>query len=385
MTWAYLTTNRMSDALCIVHETDITEPSGGTDRVVNFAGGLTERGVDVSLVVPDPNNQPPQALDEVNIVSVSPSRLQLKSLFAAKLVRKGKRLAADRDARFQIEHSSLAGVAAGLGCSGYVLDMHDLVFPSPRFGSLPVISNAAKQVERLGVSRASHTVVVSTPMQDVLYEIWNVPASDVYVIPNGYTPSEVEGFAEKNTVEGHVGFIGTLHPKLDYETFVELAKRPEVESVLVIGDGKVYDDLKAAAERNGVADSITLTGRIPGDEAYERLASAEVFVYPIDESEHTRMLSSVKIFDYAALERPMVLDDVSESDVWKRFKVEDAASFADPHERRDFVDKVCQLLDDENRKEELTRNAREIVEEYRWEHQVDRIGEVHETLRNGGS
>jgi glycosyltransferase involved in cell wall biosynthesis len=210
-------------------------------------------------------------------------------------------------------------------------------------------------------------------MEDVLRQEWNIPRSKVSVIPNGFSPDEVEQYADTDPVDGRVGFIGTLHPKLNIGAFIKMAKRSEVDSVVVIGDGMLYDELKFSIEKEGVGDKVRLTGRLPGDEAYELLATSEVFVYPIDPSEHARMLSGVKIYDYAALERPMVLDDVSESDVWARLDSENAALFANPYDTTDFVDKVCNLLNNKSRRDEIAANAQALVDDYQWEKQVEKI------------
>jgi len=381
-------TENHPDNICIVHAGDLSVPSGGTDRVVHIATGLTDLGIDVSLVVPEPDGRVPANLKRIDMHPIRRPTIDSKLLLAAKLTRRAKRIANRQDAVLQIEHSSLAGVAALLGCSGFVLDMHDLVFPSPRFEEFPLVPAVArmgvKTLEKLAVTSASHIFVVSSPIKEVLHQEWGITDSKVSVVPNGFSPDEVDQYADTDTVEGRVGFIGTLHPKLNIDAFVEMAKRSEVDSVVVIGDGMLYDELEESVKQGGVTDKVMMTGQLPGEEAYELLATSEVFVYPVKASEHTRMLSGVKIYDYAALERPMVLDDVSESDVWACFESEDAAVFADPDDVSDFVDKICELLDDESRRDEIAANARALVHEYEWNNQVEKIGSKYFTSSASG-
>lgn len=56
--------------LCMGHGGDLGEPSGGTERVSALAAGLTERGVDVTLIVPTPWGDIPNWLEPVDCVYV---------------------------------------------------------------------------------------------------------------------------------------------------------------------------------------------------------------------------------------------------------------------------------------------------------------------------
>jgi hypothetical protein len=53
--------------LCIAHGGDVGEPSGGTDRVSALAGGLHDRDIDVTLVIPEPSGDLPARLDPVDV------------------------------------------------------------------------------------------------------------------------------------------------------------------------------------------------------------------------------------------------------------------------------------------------------------------------------
>ncbi|TYL36432.1 hypothetical protein CV102_22680 [Natronococcus pandeyae] len=369
--------------LCIAHGGDPSDPSGGTDRIATFATGLVDVGHDVTLVTPQPSNGLSADLEGVEHVTVpiTPRRTVDQPIRAAMVSHRAFRIARRRDAYVQIEHSSQAGVAALMGKSGFVLDMHDLVFPSPQY-RLPLLDPVSKRVlsriERAGVERSDHVIVVSSPIKEFLVERWGVPRGRISVIPNGFSPVRTDGFLDVPEVSGRVGFIGTLHPKLDLQTFAAVAGAPEVESVVVIGDGSMHQQLERLARRT--SGTITLTGRLPHEKAMGLLASSQVVVYPIRESLHTRMLSSRKIFDYAALGKAMVLDDVSDSDIWARFKSEDAAVFADPDDRADFVHNVRVLLRDDDRRAAVGRTARELATDYTWDKRVDELVGLYNRL-----
>lgn len=370
--------------ICIAHGGDLSQPSGGTDRIVTFAEGLQNNGFDVTVIAPRPTNSfPPELSDvEVTTVPVKVRGIASQPIRAAFVARKARQIVRDRRAYLQLEHSTLAGVASLLGNSEFILDMHDLAFPSPQYRNLPFskpIQRTIYRLEKRGAEKSAHVIVVSSPIKRVLMEEWGIPEQQISVIPNGFPEEKLKGFLGIEEVNGRVGFIGTLHSKLDLHTFIEIAQLPQVESVNVIGDGEAREKLEHLAKNEDIGN-LNLTGRLPHSDAYELLASCEVVVYPLYSSLHTKMLVSRKIFDYAALGKAMVLDDVSESTVWHRFKSNNAALFADPEDRNDFVDTVRRLIQNDELREEISKNAKEISADYTWEERTKELIGLYEEL-----
>jgi galactokinase len=136
------------------------EPSGGTDRVSALARGLQDRGVDVTLVTPEPSDPVPARLDPVELVHVDPP-VATPIVRASAVVRRADRVARERGARLQIEHSTLAGVGTLHGIQDYVLDMHDLAYS--RYDHVdtpvaPVLKRVVRALEARAVDRAEHVV-----------------------------------------------------------------------------------------------------------------------------------------------------------------------------------------------------------------------------------
>ena len=89
------------------------------------------------------------------------------------------------------------------------------------------------------------------------------------------------------------------------------------------------------------------------------------------------MLTSVKLFDYAALGKAMVLDDVSDSEIWKEFKEKKAALFSDPSNPDKFVECVQILLEDKKLRKEISLNAKKLVKNYTWEKMSEKLVELY--------
>jgi len=369
--------------ICIAYPGDLSVPGGGLDRVKQFACGLQRDGHQVTIVTCTMENDRPKALEGVEIITANTAKRGIidQPVRGIQVGLKAKKVARERNAILQVEHATFGGIMSVLGESDFVLDMHDLDYPSPQYADLP-LSNLAKKVvyklERRAVDNARLIIVVSTPMKEILTD-WGYPEERISVIPNGFRPEPLNEYLNATEVDGRVGFIGTIHPKLNFDTFLEIASRSQVESLEIIGGGN-----RASQLRNKIAsseiDAINMSGRMNHEDAFSLLASCQVVIYPLKASLHTKMLTSRKIFDYAYLGKAMVLDDVSESDIWARFKSRDAAVFSTPERPEQFADAVCNLIMDPDRRETVSSNAKQLANDYIWSERVDELLSIYRQI-----
>lgn len=363
----------MTKSLCIAHGGDVSDPSGGTDRVSAIAGGLQDRGFDVALVVPEPASTLPDKLDNVSVHPVSTDAPVGESVArAASVARTAKRVANQRGARLQLEHSTFSGIATLLGISDFVLDMHDLGYA--RYDHVdtpfaPALKRGVHWLERRAVSAASDIVVVSEYMRSALAN-WQRGPSEVSVVPNGFFPERVASARDVSTVDGRVCFLGTLHPKVDVGAFERVASLSTVSELVIIGDGALREQVDSLAEQH---DSVRATGRLPDHEAFDLLASGAVAVNPQTQSELQRSSSPVKLYYYAALGLPMVV--APGPTVVEELEEEDAAVTADGSE--EVADAVDGLLSDDKRRTNVGVNARDASEAFRWARRVDMFETIY--------
>lgn len=357
--------------LCIGHGGDMGEPSGGTERVSALAAGLAGRGVDVTLVAPTPSDSVPDRLEPVDCLYVDSPSFSVAR--AAKVARTAAREAATRNAALQLEHSTLAGIGTLAGVDDYVLDMHDVGYS--RFdhvdsAAAPAIKRIVKRLEKRALERADHVVVVSEVMADLIQQLWDVPSESILVVPNGYFPETVEPYHDVSTVEGRVAFLGTLHPKVDVDTLVAVAELPAVTDMVIIGDGARRDRIERAAGR---LESLRTTGRLPDEEAFELVASAEAVINPQTTSAIQRSSSPVKLYYYAALGKPMVV--TPGPSVVNALVRREAAITA--RSQRHFVDRVRAVLNDAALATRLAENASQAAEEFTWPDRIRMFEELY--------
>lgn len=377
--------------ICVILNGDLSIEGGAQARVRAIVSELRKNGFDVSLVAPVPKAKLPNDLHGVDIhtVPVTPATLE-ESLVnrmyrSVLLVHKARKVQKHTGAILQFEHSLFGGYAAATGSSGFVLDMHDLGHDSPLLEDIPLHKKIQKilyHLEKMAVKRALKIIVVSNPMKDFIMNNWNVPEEKICVIPNGYFESKLRMFQNIKEEDGVVSFIGRLHPKLDRDKFIgvgELLKNIG-GSLYIIGDGPIRNLLEQKIKQNNLINNVVLTGHLPDIEAYTLVAKSQVAIFPlkISKSVNTEAMSPVKVFDYAALGKAMVLDDISE--MCKIFKENNAALVSDPANQEAFVENVRVLSGDENLRKKLGRNAKKLVKDYTWEKQGDKLARMYEEI-----
>lgn len=374
--------------ICIVLNSDLSIPGGAHVRVRAMVNGLRKNGFDVNLVAPVPKAKLPNDLHGVNIHTVP---VTLKNSLVCRIYRtvllahKARKIQKHTGAILQFEHALLGGYAAATGSSGFVLDMHDIGFDSAMFENVPLqkkIQRILYHLEKMAVKRALKIIVVSNPMKDFIISEWNVPEEKIVVIPNGYSESKLRMFQDVGEEDGIVSFIGRLHPKLDIDKFIGVGKllKNIGGSLYIIGDGPIRNLLEQKIKKNDLINNVVLTGHLPDIEAYTLLAKSRVAIFPlkISKSINTEAMNPVKVFDYAALGKAMVLDDLSE--MCKIFKESNAALVSDPTDHEKFIENVRILLDDKNLRKRLGSNAKKLVKDYTWEKQGEKIVKMYKTM-----
>jgi len=367
----------MNDHVVIAHGGDVSQPSGGTNRVSAFASGLVEHGYDVTLVVPQPEDELPDRLSTVDIrpVSVPNSGLADQPIRAVAITHTAKRIASQTDATVQFEHSTLGGVGQLLGVRGYVLDMHDLAFESPLYGNIPLgsaVQRVIRRVEGRAVRSADEIVVVSENMRDLAHEAWGIDRASITVIQNGYFANEVTTYRTAETVSGRVSFLGTLHPKLNVDAIFEIAQLSEVEELVVIGDGAKREALEAGKSEHSL-DALRVAGRLPDEEAFDLVAKSAVAINPQLPSDLQRASSPVKIYYYAALGAPMVL---SEGPSVATALEDKGGAVVVPFEES-FPDAVQAVLRDDAQRREMSETAARAAERMSWQSRVESLTRLY--------
>ena len=219
--------------------------------------------------------------------------------------------------RVQVEGSINAGLFRKWGLRNYVVDVHGLTYAEVAVShgqfywrDPPVL---AYFLEMQGVKVAPAVVVVSERMRNVVVRKWGVDPSRITVVPNGYSKKVMEGLPKVSTETGRVTFVGVLSRWANVERLVKAAKLL-VDTDLnfsIIGGGPDFDRLQRLSKRIGVR-TVTFNGILDQSSTYRFIASSEILVAPLPNVLALQVADPIKVIEYGALGKPMVLDPVGD-------------------------------------------------------------------------
>ncbi|MBK7549790.1 MAG: glycosyltransferase, exosortase A system-associated [Rhodoferax sp.] len=177
-------------------------------------------------------------------------------------------------------------------------------------------------LETRALKRAQHVFTICEGLRsDIVAR--GVPASKVTVIPNAvdiesFGPGGQPDVALKTRLgldgASVIGFIGSFYAYEGLDLLLDalpgiLNLRPEVR-VLLVGGGPQDATLKAQARRQGVADKVVFTGRVPHAEVQRYYDLVDVLAYPRHSMRLTELVTPLKPLEAMAQGRLLVASDV---------------------------------------------------------------------------
>ena len=214
----------------------------------------------------------------------------------------------------------------------------------------------------------------------------------VTVIPNAVdieSFGETDGYDQKLASEIGVagkpviGFLGSFYAYEGLDLAIEAlpSMRAQIPDLvlLLVGGGPQESNLKAQAERLGLADSVIFTGRVPHDQVQRYYDLVDVLVYPRHAMRLTDLVTPLKPLEAMAQHRVLVASDVGghrelivDGLTGRLFKAGDKEAFAGA---------VVDMFAKRDEWEEFRRAGREFVENERnWRASVARYQPVYERL-----
>jgi glycosyltransferase involved in cell wall biosynthesis len=224
---------------------------------------------------------------------------------------------------------------------------------------------AVRAAERRALLSSTLVIAVSSPLSTYLRELGG-PSVHILTLPNGVNPALFDpvradraGVRARLGLEDRfvVGWAGVLRRWHGIEVLIDaLADLPGVH-LLLIGDGPDRPFIEALARERGLADRLTVTGRLPHDSMPQYLAAIDSAVAAAD---RTGFASPMKVVEYMAMGRavalprlPNLADLVDDGRTGVFFRPDDAA---------DLARVIAELQASRPRREALGGAAREEVE-----------------------
>lgn len=247
--------------------------------------------------------------------------------------------------------------------------------------------------EEIQLSNADAVVVVSNVLRNQLVEL-GVEASKITVVPNGvdaekYSPNvrgeklrEKIGLGKKFVV-GYAGTFGHWHGITVLAKSVKYVLR-EIPNVhfLLIGDGVLRGEVEAILTKDNVQHAVTITGMMPQNNVPEYLAACDTLVISaINNPDVPFFQSPVKLFEYMAMQKPVVASGVGQI----KEIIQDGVNglLVEENDPVDLAEKICLLAKDESLREKIAKAARnDAVENYSWQKNAQAVISIYESIRN---
>ena len=239
--------------------------------------------------------------------------------------------------------------------------------------------NALRQIavslERRALALADAVVAVSTPLARQAEALGR---RTVAVLPNGADPAAFDPQrANGSRVRSRyhlasvltVGWSGIIREWHGLTTLLDAVAGIPKAHVLIVGDGPARADVERHAAELGMADRLTITGRVAHGDMPDYLAAMDIAVVA---DERTAVASPMKLLEYMAMGRAVVaprLDNIQDL-------ITDGANgvLFTAGDSKDLRDRLSHLAQNVSFRDTLGKNARLQVERDRtWRRNAERV------------
>jgi glycosyltransferase involved in cell wall biosynthesis len=271
----------------------------------------------------------------------------------------------------------------------FVFDHHDAnpELYEAKFGRRDFFWKVMLFLEKLSFRCADVSIATNESYRRIAIERGGMRPERVFVVRSGPSLERLKSLPPDESLKrgkkflvGYVGVMGRQEG-IDYllravAHIVYDLKRSDVHFGLV-GGGTSLEDMKALAQRLGVAEYVTFTGRVPDEELLAMLNTADVCVNCDVANDMNDISTMNKVMEYMALGKPMVQFDLTEG----RFSAQQASVYARRNDVFDLAMKIAQLLDDPARRAAMGAFGRRRVEnELEWRYEVPKLLAAYEAL-----
>ena len=262
-----------------------------------------------------------------------------------------------------------------------LLDLHEAMpeFFRSRFpgASNPVAHRLLLIQERLSAAVSTATITVNRSMGDRLVRL-GVPASKVGVVVNSPSLARFDATAYPRRAFREDGrlrlvYAGALTPTYELDVAIAAvasvaASRPDVDVAFELyGRGDSEPALAAQAAELGIADRVVFHGRIPIEDVPAAVARADIGLAPTRHDQFTDMSLSTKVFEYAAMGKPVVASRLPM--IERTFPSGTVAAYP-PGDSAAMAQAILALVDDPAAREASVARTAEIVDAGSWEREA---------------
>lgn len=236
----------------------------------------------------------------------------------------------------------------------------------------------------------SHAQIIISPSEYYISEsrFLGKYRDKIEAIPNGIDAPDLEVPLSKKECRKRLGlapnksiilFVGDLVPYKGPDVLLKAMPKviksvPETELVF-IGRGELRQELENLSVRLGITECVRFTGFLSGETKALYYKSADIFVLP---STMTKEVFPLVLLEASLSGLPMVVSDLQTF----RCIIEEGYNglVAKRGDESDLAEAILRLLENQDIRNRMSRNAREKAKDYSWERIAEKTEKVYEQV-----
>ena len=242
--------------------------------------------------------------------------------------------------------------------AAFIFDQHDLspeVYLAQGGRRGGTVHRFLLWCERLTYRTANAVIATNETYRRFALERGGVDPERVFVVRSSPDPARIHRVEPDPSLrDGRqhlVAYLGTMGPQDGVDLFVEAARhvaaaRPGQVRFIAMGGGPMLEELREQVRREGLADDVTFTGRVPDELVRRVLSTTDVAISPDPANDFNEYCTMNKTLEYMAVGVPVVAFDLEET----RVSAADAAAYATPNDPAGLAELTMELLDDPQRR-----------------------------------
>jgi len=267
-----------------------------------------------------------------------------------------------------------------------VYDAHELW---PDRGRVPKRSRVntflVRRLESFLIRRTDANIMAGVSSGELLSRRYHIPEPTVILNTPSYRPYQHSNLFRKRLgipdEDKVLLFEGRLDVNRGIEECIRSLKYLKHCRLVMLGFGPdlYISGLKSLIEREGSVGRVYFFGAVPFDEVTRTAMSADVgLIVPQNAGLNFYYASPNKLFDYMAAGLPVV--GCNFPDLKKFIEGYNIGLTCDPTNPKEIADAINYILSDENRYNEMKKNALEAAKIFNWENESKKLLALYEGL-----
>lgn len=197
----------------------------------------------------------------------------------------------------------------------WVLETNDLYYVSAvKDRKSAALGSILRVQERWAYRKCEILICISQALADLIMRDMGIPASKIVVLPNGVDTEHLDPFRARPVrfFDGPtIGFVGQLHAWQRLDLLIEavacLRREGISYNLVIIGDGLMRRTWEALVASLGLSEQVRFTGHVLWEEIPNYIAGFDLgYAGPVPLAAGSMYLSPLKLYEYAAMGRPIV-------------------------------------------------------------------------------